>query len=212
MPCVSDASPDEQWPNGRLCDHPRRAVSGQFTHARCVEHFADFIECNRVKACAKERRHVEQIVQVSRAEQIILVSPHLVLAISKQPRRAPEKVLRNAGVVVPYRRSTLPVQKDGSRWRDSLEDLGFQLQGWKGVGRARAHVGPMEIQLSQITAAWNDRIVRVVGNKAKPPGADASFDRGELWTPQLQIRIQVPDSIAGPDFAKPADRIAQVNP
>jgi hypothetical protein len=43
---------------------------------------------------------VNILCKVYRSEEIKLVSPHLILAISKQPGRAPEKVLRKASPFV----------------------------------------------------------------------------------------------------------------
>ena len=64
-------------------------------------------------------------MQVSRAEEVILISAHLVLAISKQPARTSKEVLRNAGAVVADGRAALSYQEDRSRRGHGFENSVF---------------------------------------------------------------------------------------
>jgi hypothetical protein len=97
MACVSDAPPDEQRPKERLCNHPGRSVSGKSAHVRRIKHFPDLEKRDGINSLADKRWKSEQIVQVSRAEEIVLISSQLVLAVRKPPGCRSKKVLWNAG-------------------------------------------------------------------------------------------------------------------
>src|SRR5208337_163949 len=148
-----------------------------FAHVRIVEHFSNLIECGGVNTTAEEGRKREESVQVSYAEEIILISSHLVLAVSKQPGRPPEEVLRNASAVVADGRPTLSFQEDRRRPGHGFEKLGSRFQIRKRGGRSRARIYPVEGQIAVITLAWDDGIVPVIGDVMKSRSAGLSADR-----------------------------------
>ena len=177
MACVSDASPDEQRTKERLCNHPGRPVSGKSAHVRRVKHFTDLKKCDGVNALADERRQSERIVQLSSAEEIVLISSQLVLAVCKPPGCRSKKVLWNAGCVDAQSGPGLSEHEHRGRPGDGFEEIGFQLQTRRRGGRSRACVHPVKIQLSQITAARNDPIVRMVRGEVDTRSCDSSADR-----------------------------------
>src|SRR5258708_4062602 len=177
MACVSDASPDEQRPKERLCNHPGRPVSGKSAHVRRIKHFPDLEKCDGVNSLADKRRQSEKIVQVSSAQEIVLISSQLVLAVGKPSGCRSKKVLWNAGGVGAQSGPGLSEQEDGSGARDGFEEIDSRFETRKRAGRSRACIHPVEIQLSQITTAGNDRIVCMVSGEAETRSADSSADR-----------------------------------
>src|SRR5580698_3986044 len=100
VPCVSDASANEHGSQSCPCDKPGCDIIRKSAHVRSAVHFSDLIECDRINARAEKWREHEQIMQVSHAEEVKLIAAHLVLAISKQPRRSSKVVLRDTGAIV----------------------------------------------------------------------------------------------------------------
>src|SRR6266850_2069549 len=96
VPGIAYAAAHKKWPQCRFCQKSGGDIIRKFARACRAVHFAELIRPDDVNLLAHKRRQGQQVVQVPRAEQIILVALKLILAIRAQPHRSAHKELRNA--------------------------------------------------------------------------------------------------------------------
>lgn len=113
MSGVSHTSADEYRPKGGADNNTTGTVVGKFAHAWSIVHFADLIHYCCVDPAAHERRQGYQTVHVTRSEEEVLISTHLIGSIGKKTGYSAEVILRNSGLLVAHGRPTLSHQKEG---------------------------------------------------------------------------------------------------
>src|SRR5579863_8993257 len=144
MAGVADASAEEDRPEHGFRKHAGDAIGRELALVCRAVHFCGLERTDGVDFLSEKWRQREQIAQISRPEQVVLIAIQFILAVRAEFLRAAQEKLRQPRVGPAKRRAAIARDKERSRSRYRLKKTQARFHDREALQRAGTRVVPAE--------------------------------------------------------------------